>query len=197
MPGEENIQTDQPLEEIDLIAAMQEATDYKPEFNRPDPISAVALEPDAEFAPEEQAPVPEEEKTEEINVEELTDLVIEGSSFLMEQMFPGLYRSAMPKEDLKVMRAVAKKYRLLRESGKKTIDFSEEDSDAIEIFDEYEEYCKDLPLTANEKSKLRTPLQKVLATVNFKATPENALIAVAAMILLPRVAPLITKKFIP
>jgi len=193
MPGDN-------IEDIDLIAEMQKATEYKPEgINIP---SMTDPSPGATFAPGDASaddfddppppPPPEPEPSEEINAEELTDLIIEGSDMMMGQMFPYMYEKTLPADDRKHLRAILKAYRAGK--GKKEIVLTEDMIEHQEVYLDYDDYCSHLELTDKEKKNLRVPLKKVLAKVNFKTTPENALMATAAMILAPRLLPLVKNK---
>lgn len=189
------------IPEIDLIAEMEKATAYKPEVNTPPSMPAdskpldnldMSNNNDDDFEPLPPEPEPEPEPGEEINAEELTDLIIEGSDMMMGQMFPYMYEKTLSANDRKHLRAIVNAYKAGK--GKKEIVLNEEDIEYNEVYLDYDDYVTHLELTPKEKKNLRSPLKKVLSKVNFKTTPENALMAVAAMVLFPRLLPLIKNK---
>jgi hypothetical protein len=188
-------------EEVDLLAEMQKATEYKPET------PAVETIPGSEAAPEnsndfEPAPIidnpddtGDKSDSHNINAEDLTDLIIDASDMLIESVMPWAYRKTIDKEDLKLMNEIKRIYKQAKGKGTKVLEFTEDQQRVMDIYIDYDDYVEDLPLTPKERKNLREPLKKVLANVNFKSSPESALMAVAAMIMLPRLLPILTNKF--
>jgi hypothetical protein len=194
MPDEYTEIIEETPQEVDLLAEMQKATEYKAEVQTAPIGGGNHSESDFEAEPE-----PEKEKEdsedEEISAEDLTELIISASEMLVEGIFPAMYRSTIPKDDLQVMNELKRVYRQAKDKKTKVLEFTERQQEVMEVYLDYDDYCENLPLTPKETKKLRKPLQKVLAKVNFKASPEHALMAVAAMILLPRSLPIAGRKF--
>ena len=186
-------------EEVDLLAEMQKATEYKPETPTLE-IAAPTVDNSNDFDP----PPPSDDTTandataddtNNINAEDLTDLIMDASDMLIEFAFPAMYRSTIGREDRRIMAEIRKVYKQAKETKSKVIEFNASQQETMEIYMDYEEYVEDLPLTTKERKNLREPLRKVLSSVNFKASPENTLMAVAAMVLLPRLLPIGLRKF--
>lgn len=178
-------------DEIDLLKEMQAATEYKPEQKQIPPISQNSADHAGDFEPEPE-PAPDQDDSEDSNIDasELTDIIIDGSDMLIEGVLPYLYRQTIDKEDLKTMNEIARIYKQAKKVNQKVIEFSPEQQKAMDVHIDYEDYVENLPLTTKEKKNLRKPLKKLLSSVNFKASPENTLLAVAAMIFIPRLLPI-------
>jgi len=185
--------------EIDLIAEMEKATEYKPDSTAStttDNLDAGAGSSD-DFEP---APITDSEEKESIddnnvNAEDLTELIMSASEMLLESALPALYRTTIAKEDLKVMNELKNIYKQAKENKTKVLTFTERQQEVMEVYLDFDDYCENLPLTTRENKNLRKALKKVLENVNFKASPENALMAVSAMILVPRTLPTAARKF--
>ena len=117
------------------------------------------------------------------------------SEMLLESALPALYRTTIAKEDLKVMNELKNIYKQAKENKTKVLTFTERQQEVMEVYLDFDDYCENLPLTTRENKNLRKALKKVLENVNFKASPENALMAVSAMILVPRTLPIAARKF--
>lgn len=184
-------------EEIDFLAEMEKAKEYTPvsdaiPLELPAPGATDSdFDPDPETTPGEG----EDEKKEgfDINAEDLTNIIIDGSDMVMENLLPWLYRSTIDKSDLHVMTEISREYKKAKSNREKIITFSERQQEVMDVYVDYESYVENLPLTAKEKKNLRQPLKKLLQSVNFTASPSNTLLAVAAMILVPRLFPILAK----
>lgn len=184
-------------EEINFLAEMEKAKEYTPVSDAIPlelPIPG-ATDSDSDFEPETTPGEGEDEKKEgfDINAEDLTNIIIDGSDMVMENLLPWLYRSTIDKSDLHVMTEIAREYKKAKSNREKIITFSERQQEVMDVYVDYESYVENLPLTAKEKKNLRQPLKKLLQSVNFTASPSNTLLAVAAMILVPRLFPILAK----
>lgn len=184
-------------EELDLLAELSKATEHKPE---PIVVENNFTIDEADFLPEPEAPaaiVESEEKkdTEDISAEELTDLVIDTADLIIETTFPYLYRSTLGADTLQTLNSIVKEYKKAKLSNKKEVVLDEKQQEAMEVYIDYDDYVQNLSLEEKEKKKLRGPLKKVLGSVNFKASPGNALIIVAIIIMAPRLLPLLKNFF--
>lgn len=185
-------------EELDLLAELSKATEAKPE-----PIQApntLSIDSDSDFLPEPEPPAPivedkEKKDTEEISAEELTDLVIDTADLIIETTFPYLYRSTLEPDTLQTLNTIVKEYKKAKVANKKEVVLDEKQQEAMEVYIDYDDYVNNLALEDKEKKKLRGPLKKVLSSVNFKASPGNALIIVAIIIMAPRLLPLLKNYF--
>lgn len=186
----------QETQDIDILAELSKATEYKPENKTVDTeLITEDTHSENDFEPAPIAEKADDSEDEEISVEDLTDLIISMSEMVVEGMFPPLYRTTIDKEDLQTMNELKRIYRQAKDNKKKELVFTERQQQVMEVFLDYDDYVENLPFTAKETKKLRKPLEKVLAKVNFKASPESALMATAAMILLPRSLPIAGRKF--
>lgn len=190
----DNEMIDIELEELDLLKEMDMATEYKPNTSTIEPMIE---EINNDFDPEPPTEIENEEnENTTINASELTDLIIEGSDMLLEYVLPFLYRKSIAPSELQTLSEIARTYKQAKQTQKKVLEFTEHQQEVMNMYIDYEDYKENLPLTSQEKKNLRKPLSKLLSSIDFKASPENTLLAVVSIIMLPRLLPILGNYFI-
>lgn len=182
--------------EIDLLSELKKATEDRSEsvkIDIPKNISesenAIVLEPlPIETAGKEN--IANEETENVIPAKDFADIIINGVDALQTKFLPSLYeKQILKREDLNKVKLILTRIDAQRKN--QTLDLTETDLYLLNKADEIAEYAKTLPLTTEEKNNIRKPLIHVLSNVNFKTSPETALITAALMVFLPRLLPLI------
>ncbi|MEZ5047489.1 MAG: hypothetical protein R2831_10910 [Chitinophagaceae bacterium] len=186
--------------EINLLEELSKATETKPESITTEDAIQDIDSAQTDFAPESESdPTPTDSEASDndeqsINAEDLTDLIIDGSEMLIETVLPWMHLKTFTHETRATLKEIALIYRKAKDNKSKIITFEEKHQEAMELYIEHEDYKELLPLSKSEKKNIKKPLSKLLQSVDFKASPSNALIAICALILLPRLLPLLKKN---
>ena len=185
------------IQEIDLMSELVKDTETKvtatiPEMNKEtsEPGEEKPAEESSDFAPEEKK-VPEINEAAQVfnySPEKTAKLIVDGGGIFIETVFPFLYKQSLSTEESAMLQSFRYKFDELKKNRTATLNESEQKG--MEITIDFDDYCKQLPLNKDEQKSIIEPLTEVLKKINFKASPETALIIACLLVFLPRSLPL-------
>lgn len=122
----------------------------------------------------------------------LAPAIVDGADAIIQQIFPILYeKSTFSEDERNTIKVLAYK-----QKNKSETVLSENDLSLMALCAEYEKYCETLPLKETEKKQIIKPLSELLKDLNLQTSPTNAFIIAIGLVMLPRILPLITNKFL-
>lgn len=123
------------------------------------------------------------------------------SALFIIKLFDGLNKFVLPKLYEREFFTPKQRYEMrilvqkVRQTGKKTVVFTDEDLKLMDGFNEYEAFRETIPFTDDEQKNLAIPLKKMMVGRGITISPGWAFVMACAMVILPRYGVIFAKKW--
>lgn len=192
------------FEEVDLKSLFAQRTPPPPEppVNESPEIDPETNQDDfsGDFDPDFDPDLPEspiEEAAEKIGVSydatKLAESIVDAAEVFLEMGGPIGFQWSLNKDDRQALAVLSRKIRLSGPKNMLTLD--EIDQRAMSIYMDLEDFEKDLPFSAKEKKSLVEPLAVLLKESNAETSPSWAFVIAVALVMGPRILPIVRNFF--
>jgi hypothetical protein len=189
----ERVQAEAEIEDLDQL--LNELMTDEKERDQSPPIEEPAKE-DPDFDPVEKVEMQTEgSKIKLFSPQELSELLVKGYDLAQQFLLPFVYRrfAFEPGEFAAAKMLIARTKKAVQSSKTTTIDLSEADIELSQQINDYTEFCKAIPFTAQESKLLKIPLEAWLEQTQINLSPGWALLYAMGVVSMSRLGPIVVK----
>jgi hypothetical protein len=189
----ERVQQAPEIEDLDQL--LNELMTDEKERDQSPPIEEPAKE-DPDFGPVEKVEMQTDgSKIKLFSPQELSELLIKGYDLAQQFLLPFAYRrfAFEPGEFAAAKMLLARTKKAVQSSKTTTIDLNDADIELSQQINDYTEFCKAIPFTAQESKLLKIPLEAWLEQTQINLSPGWALLYALGVVSMSRLGPIVVK----